>query len=163
MDKLIAALGINPTILAAQLFNFVVLVFLLYKVGYKPILKFVNERTAKIEEGLKNAEDATKAVQDAQAEQARVIEEARAEGRTIVASAREAAEKQATEVLEKNAAQVENMKKKAEADLQALRTQMLNEVRAEASGLVFSIAEKVLKEKVTSSEDKKIVEKYLEK
>lgn len=161
MDKLIEALGINPGLLLAQLVNFVVLLLILKKFAFKPILTFVQERTKKIEEGLRNAENATEALAKAQQDQDAIIQEARAEGRSIVAEARAHAEKQAQELLAKNAEQIAALNAKHEADMKALHAQMMKEVRAEASSLVFAVTEKVLREKLNDATDKKMVETYL--
>ena len=48
--ELFNALGINLKILVAQLINFLVLFIVLYKFGYKPMLKFLDDRKDKIEE-----------------------------------------------------------------------------------------------------------------
>lgn len=161
MQKLIEALGLDPKILIAQLINFVILIFLLYKLGYKQIIKFVEERTRTIESGLKNAEKANEDLASAQKEQERLLSEARTEGRDIVSEAKVNAEKQAQELLAKNAVQIEALNAKHTADMNALREQMLREVKAEASTLIFSVVEKVLREKMTEDADKKLVAKLL--
>ena len=53
MDKL----GIEPVMLLTQVINFLVLVILLTKFLYKPILKLIDERRKKIEEGLQLAQE----------------------------------------------------------------------------------------------------------
>ncbi|MBI2040354.1 F0F1 ATP synthase subunit B [Candidatus Microgenomates bacterium] len=49
--------GINPILLAAQVVNFLILLFILKKFLYGPILKLLNERKKRIEDSLKNAEE----------------------------------------------------------------------------------------------------------
>ncbi len=49
--------GVNPILLAAQAVNFLILLFILKRFLYKPILKVLEERKKKIEESLKNAEE----------------------------------------------------------------------------------------------------------
>lgn len=161
MQKLIEALGLDPKILIAQVINFVILMFLLYKLGYKHILKFVEDRTRTIENGLKNAEKATQGLASAQKEQEKLIAEAQAQGRDIVTEAKANAEKVAADLIAKNTAQIDALNVKHAADMSALREQMLGEVRAEASTLIFSVVEKVLREKMTEEADKKLVQKLL--
>lgn len=161
MGKLIESLGIDPWILFAQLFNFVLLLLILRKFAYKSIVEFVADRTQKIEDGLKNAENATAALAQAQEEQQRVIDAAQAEGRSIVEEARKNAERQAQELLTKNAEHIDALNKKNTAALDALKMQMMNEVRAQATDLICAAVEKILREKMTSEEDKKLVAAYL--
>ena len=57
--ELIKALGIdNYQVLIAQFLNFAVLLFILYKFAYGPMMKMLDERTAKIDKGIKDAEKA---------------------------------------------------------------------------------------------------------
>lgn len=161
MQKLIEALGLDPKILIAQIINFALLIFLLYKFGYKQILQFIENRTRTIENGLKNAEKATQDLALAQKEQEKLISQAQAQGREIVTEAKANAEKVAADLLAKNAVQIDALNKKHTADMSALREQMLASVRAEASTLIFSVVEKVLREKMTEEADKKLVQKLL--
>ena len=48
--------GIQPTLLIAQIVNFLIILFILKKFFYKPIIKLLDDRKKKIEESLKNAE-----------------------------------------------------------------------------------------------------------
>ena len=56
MEEIIKTFHIDWKLLIAQAVNFAIVVFALYKFAYKPLLKTMNERTAKIEQGLKDAE-----------------------------------------------------------------------------------------------------------
>ena len=60
MQELITKLGIDWKFLIAQIVNFLVLLFVLYKFAYGPILAMLEKRQKKIEKGLKDAEAATK-------------------------------------------------------------------------------------------------------
>ena len=53
--ELLQKLGIDWRLLIAQLVNFSILVIILYKLLYKPVLKVLNDRKEKIEQGLKDA------------------------------------------------------------------------------------------------------------
>ena len=65
---LIYALGIDGRILLAQLFNFAILVFILWRFAYKPVLNILEERRLKVEKSLDDAEAATKRLKQAEAE-----------------------------------------------------------------------------------------------
>ena len=58
MEELVKTFHIDAGLLLAQLVNFLIVLVVLYKFAYKPILKTLNDRTGKIEKGLKDAEDA---------------------------------------------------------------------------------------------------------
>ena len=65
--------GINPILLAAQAVNFLILLFILKKFLYKPILKVLEERKKKIEDSLKNAEEIEKKLQLTEDEKEKIL------------------------------------------------------------------------------------------
>ncbi|MBI2330390.1 F0F1 ATP synthase subunit B [Candidatus Daviesbacteria bacterium] len=58
--EILKQFGINPILLLAQVVNFALLLFILKRFLYKPILKVLEERKKKIEDSLKNAEEIEK-------------------------------------------------------------------------------------------------------
>ncbi len=161
MGQLFEALGLDLKILIAQLVNFAILFAVLYKLGYKPIMKFVAERTATIEEGVKHAEDAKKALADAQQDQDRILAEARKEAQSIITEAREQAVKQADSIVGKSKEQTAKVVDKAKQDIRREHEQMIQQAKAELSDVVLLATEKVLQEKIDAPADKAFVEKTL--
>ncbi len=78
MDAL-SKLGIHPLLLIAQIVNFIILLWLLHRFLYKPLLKLFQSRTAKIQEGIKTAEDLKRQAQESESQQKKHLEEARKE------------------------------------------------------------------------------------
>ena len=92
MDAL-AHLGINAKLLIAQVVNFAILLFVLKRYAYRPILKLLDERSAKIEKGLADAEQAALTLKETSAEEKRILSEARAEVRALMTATEESAKK----------------------------------------------------------------------
>src|SRR5262245_33785531 len=63
----LGALGVEWNLFAAQLLNFAIVFYVMHRFVYKPLLKLLDERTAKIEQGLADADAAAGAKKDAQA------------------------------------------------------------------------------------------------
>ena len=76
MDALLDALGFNWKILLANVVNFLILLFLLSKIGLKPMRKFIEKRQQEIQEGIDNAQKASKALENAQEESRALISQA---------------------------------------------------------------------------------------
>lgn len=76
--------GIKPVLLAAQAVNFLILLFILKKFLYGPILKVLKERKDKIAQSLKNAEEIERKLKEASEEGQRQIAKAIAEGEKIM-------------------------------------------------------------------------------
>ena len=102
--------GVQPILLAAQVVNFFILLFLLKKFLYGPILKVLNERKKRIEDSLKNAEEIEKRLQEtnekidqmlakASKEGQEVIDEATAQANLIIEDSKTRAEAAAQKIL----------------------------------------------------------------
>ncbi|MBI2593944.1 F0F1 ATP synthase subunit B, partial [Candidatus Daviesbacteria bacterium] len=73
MEKILSDFGVQPVLLLAQIVNFLVLLWILNKLLYKPVLKVLEERKAKIEKGLKNAEEIEKRLAQTAEEEEKAI------------------------------------------------------------------------------------------
>src|SRR3989344_347248 len=91
--ELLKAFGVDYKIFIAQLMNFAILFFVLYRFGYKPIFKFLENRKNKIQEGVEMAEEAKIKLEKAQEEKRAIIIEAKKEATKIMAKADELAQK----------------------------------------------------------------------
>lgn len=159
--KLIEALGLDYRILIAQLVNFGILVFVLYKLGYKPIIKFVQERTSKIEQGIEDAKQAEAKLNQATADHEAIVTKAHHEAQIMIQQAKEAAEQQATIVADQKKAELMRMIEKAKADIATERERALRETKNQAVEIVLLATEKLIKEKVDSAADKVYLEKVV--
>ena len=80
----LANLGINGKLLLAQAINFLVLLYILKRFAYKPMLEFLEKRTARIEKGLKDAEAAQAKLKEIESEEKKVLGKARQEARLLL-------------------------------------------------------------------------------
>lgn len=161
MNDLISAFGLDYRVMIANIINFTILMLILYKIGYKPILKFVQDRTSKIESGLANAKAAAKHLEQAKAEQEAILVEARKEAQQVLANANDQAKKQADAFVEKSRNEAQAVVDKAKKDIRTEHEKMIQEAKSELSGLVLLASEKLLQEKLDEAGDKQFVEKVL--
>ncbi len=159
--ELLSALGLDVKILIAQVVNFVLLGFILYKIGYKPILKFVQERTDKIEKGIQQAEQAQTALDSATAEQKRLIAEAKVDAQRVLDEAKAAAVVQGNQLVERSKAEAAKVIEKAKQDIRLEHDKMLQDAKAELGEVVLLATERILKEKLTAPADKTLIERSL--
>ncbi|MBI3242393.1 MAG: F0F1 ATP synthase subunit B [Chloroflexi bacterium] len=122
------ALGINLGFFVVQLLNFIILAVVLYAWAYTPILKLLDERKAKIAQGLEDAriagearanaeKDAARIIADAQAEAARKVGEATQRAEQAAAAVRAGAEAEKARTLHSAAEEAEQIKQNALAGL----------------------------------------------
>lgn len=138
------ALGVNLGFLIVQILNFFILVIVLYAWAYKPILKMLDERKAKIAQSLEDARVAAEARANAEQEAAKIIAEAQAEAAKKVAEASQRAEQAAAAV--RAAAEEEKVKilKAAAADAELERSRVLAELRPQVAALALAASQQVI-------------------
>lgn len=158
---LLSALGLDYKLLIAYALNFIVLVFILNKIGYKPMLKFVQERTKKIEDGVKNAELAKTNLEQASHQREEMITAAHKEAQGIIDQAKHQAELQASQVMEKSRQDSEKVVQASQQVIAQERSAALNQAKQEVANLVLAATEKVLRQKVDATVDKTFVDSLL--
>ncbi|MFC1637972.1 F0F1 ATP synthase subunit B [Patescibacteria group bacterium] len=159
--ELINALGLNVKILLAQLINFSVLLFVLYKFAYNPILKMLDERNDKIEKGIKDAESATDKLVEIEKKEKKVLSDARKEAQKIISSAEDMAKKNKEDIMEDAKKQSQDILEKAKRTIEQEKSQMMAEVKKEVIELVGVATEKVVGEKIDEDKDKEIIESVI--
>ena len=161
--SVLAKLGVDWKLLIAQAVNFLVLLWVLRRFAYRPMLEFLEKRTEKIESGLRDAELAAEKLAEIEAKEREVLDEARKESAAIVARARESAEKTADRIMIESRKESERIlaetRKKIEAERESARADM----KRELAGLVMLATEKVLGEKLDGAGDDELVRKAVEK
>ena len=146
------------TSLLVQAVNFLLLLVLLYKVAYRPLLAKIDERAATIKRQLEEAEQAREEGRRTLAEYAAQLQAAQAEARTVRERAlREAqgeqqklvaaAKEEAARLLDAARAQIQQ-------DVRRARTQL----RQEAGTLVVEVAEQLIKRALREDDHRRIVE-----
>ncbi len=139
-------IGINPIFLLAQVLNFAVLAFLLRTLLYGPITKMLDERRAKIEKSLQDAEAAEKARANAETEKQKILDGARAEAQKIRAEANQQAEQAAAKIRADAQLEAEKIKANALAGLSGERDKMLSELRGQIAALAIAASNKLIRE-----------------
>lgn len=135
-----------------QFVSFVVLAFVLYRWGLKPVLATMDERTSKIEAGLKYAEDMKSKLEQAQKQNEETLRKAALEAQAIVNEARKTAKELADRQAQETVAQTTAMLAKAQQSIELERKKMISEVRAEIARLVTLTTSKVLAKELTADE-----------
>lgn len=159
--ELFNALGLDLRILLAQLINFAVLVFVLYRFGYKPILSFLDERRTKIEKGIKNAKKAEENLEDIAKKEKEVLAQARKEAQEIISLAKDTAEKSKTEIMAKAQEESQKLAEAAKLKIEEEKNRIIREIKSEVAELVSLAVERVVRKKMDPEMDKKIIEDSL--
>ena len=147
--------------LVVQGFAFFAVVLLVMKFGWPHIIGAIEERQAKIAEGLAAADRARQELADADARVADEIRKARVEAVAIV----DKAQQQANQIVEKarNDAIVEATKQKAiaAADIEAQAHKAREELRAQVASLAVAGAQKILKREIDANAHKALIDQLV--
>lgn len=161
MEELVKTFQIDWKLVVAQLVNFGIVLFVLYKFAYGPILKTLNDRTAKIDKGLKDAEEANRKVIEMGDREKEVLVEARKEAQAILAKSEEQAKKNKDEIMAEAKAQAEKAVAEAQKKIEEEKNKMMAQVKGEIAGLVMAATEKLIGEKMDSKKDAELIEQSL--
>lgn len=148
--------------LIIQAFNFLLLLFLLYRFLYRPLLRTLDSRSAAIKQQLDEAQAAREEAKRRLGEAEERIREARAEAQ----AAREAAIREAQELRERLSAQAREEASRlvaaARAEIEQDVRRAKAELREEVGTLAVEIAERLIGQSLREADHRRIVEEALE-
>lgn len=146
MESLLDAFGIDWKLLTAQLVNFGVLFVALTWLLYKPVMKTLDERAAKIAQGVEDAETASEKAAQADENAAIVVKGAETEAEGIVSNARDLAGTEKSRIMKEAEVRAAQVAADAEARAQETAAKALRDSEKEVARLAVLAAEKVLRE-----------------
>lgn len=155
-------LGIDLPKLLYQLINFTVMVVILWALLYKRVFALLNERSERIEQSLRDAEQVKQQLANAKRDYDEEIARARQEAAGIVAQAQERARAQEAEIVAQARQEAERIRAEGRTQADQEREQILREVKDQVAGLVTLTARKVLQAELTQSGHDRLISESLE-
>jgi len=132
--------------------TFAILLFVLKKFAWKPILGAVGDREDSIRKALAEAENARKEMQNLQADNERILKEARAEREAMLKEARELKDKIVSDAKDHAKAEADKLVKQAQATIEGEKKAAVAEIKSQVANLSIDIAEKVIKEQLANKD-----------
>jgi F-type H+-transporting ATPase subunit b len=155
-----AALGINLGYFLFQVFNFTIVLVLLYAWAYKPILKMLESRKQKIAQGLEDARIASEARANAEEEARQIIAKAQSEANQKVREATDRADIAARDVLAKAEADAAKIREDARAELSQERDRVLADVRGQIAALSMAAAQRLIGEALDEKRQRALIDEF---
>lgn len=159
----IGTLGIDGGIFVAQLVNFLVVLLVLWKFAYKPLLRMLDQRTERIEKSMRDAEHVEKRVAALEDERKQVVDEARAEAARLMELARTDADALKADMVERAKREVERVVVNGKAQLKGEQEAMLRDARKELVEIAVAAARKILTEGVDDKKAASLAEEVVRK
>ncbi len=139
-----------------------ILIFLLVKFAWKPIMESITAREEGIKDAIAAAENAKKEMQNLQADNERILKEARIERDALLKEARELREKMIADAKEDAQVQGQRLIEQAKTIIEGEKNAALSELKAQVSAISLEIAEKLIKQELSTKDAQvKLVDQLL--
>ncbi len=147
--------NINATFIW-QIVNFLILVFILAKFAYKPILNMMEERKNKIASDLEAAEKAKESAGNLKEEYQARVSNAKQEAQVILDNARKTAQAVHDKIIADTKAEQEQVIAAAKDSIELEKKKAMDDIRSQVINLSMIAASKIVEQKLGSEEDKKM-------
>lgn len=151
----------DPGLFIWTILTFLVLVTLLARFGWRPLLQALDSRQELIRKSLDDAQLARQELERLQHESAQIIRQARVDAEAVVAQSRSDAARLREDLRQKAKAEAEGIVRNAERQIQLETQRALQQIRHEAVDLSVMIASKILRRNLTKEDNEKLIEEAL--
>jgi len=159
---LLQALGIDGKLLIEQAVAFLILVAILAKFVYPALVKAIDARRDQIEAGMKEAKEASEALEKAEAKVADMLADARKEADDIIARTQKESSVMVADAEEKAKVRADQIVKDARAQLDTEVSKARQALKKDTIELVALATEKVVKEKIDAKKDANLITEALQ-
>ena len=162
-DDSIPLLVLDPGLFVWTILSFLLLMFLLSKFAWKPLLKMLNEREEKIRTAIEKAENAEKKLETLNEQGEKILSDARSESQKLLLSTKETAQNLKEEIEREAKQKATSIIDQARVQIQAEKNQVLSEIKNELSSFSIMIAEKLIKKNINKDDNMKLINESIEK
>ncbi len=155
-------LDINPGLIIWTIITFILLVIVLGKFAWKPLLQALHSREQEIADSLKKAEEARKDSERMMNENKIAMEKASTETARLIAEGRAMAEQLKSDIVAKANESAKKMLEQAKDEITREKESAMSQLRSEVAELSILVAEKILDESLDGVKQKKMVDKVLQ-
>jgi F-type H+-transporting ATPase subunit b len=148
----------DPGLYIWTIATFLVLLALLARFAWRPLLNALDQRQQSISKALDDARQAKQELERLHGESARILVEARAEADAILARTRDDANRFRDELKQKAQVEAANVVKNAERQIELETARALQQIRTEAVDLSVAIASKILQRNVSKEDNQRLIE-----
>jgi len=153
-------LTINGTLIA-QLVIFLLVLFILYRLAWGPLLRILNERRARIAQGVEATQKAMQELEAAEKERQAKLEEARREAQALLDRITKQADDLRKELEAKAGEQAEALIVKARAEIQQEREKAVQDLRLQVADLAVMAAGRIIGESLDAKKHRELIERAI--
>lgn len=155
-------IDVNPGLIFWTVITFVLLLLILKKLAWKPILSALSQREDAIKDSLEKAEKAKEEAQKVLKENQASIVKAEEESKKIIEQSRIYADKLKEQILKDSKEQAQKIIHDASSEIERKKEETFNELKTKVAEIAILAAEKILSENLNKDSNKKLVNKYID-
>jgi F-type H+-transporting ATPase subunit b len=155
------SLGVNFTAVIWHAVNFLVLLFVLQRFLFKPVMSMLDQRAARIRESMENAEAVRAETARLEAESKDILDRARQESQQLLAQANRNAERILTEARQAAQQEGERLVERARSDLARERSQAFEELRQQIGELAIQAASQVVRRSLDPNQHRELLREFV--
>jgi|SRR5690554_3165334 len=146
-----------------QVFNFLVLMWLLIKYLYEPLTKMLDKRSNMIKNDLAQAEQSREEAAELKEKYENKLAEARSQAQEIVEEAEKRGKERAKEIVEEAKREAVIIRERNQKEIARAKEEARGEIRDELTGLSLMVAGKFIQEKLEKDEHYQLIEDYIDR
>jgi F-type H+-transporting ATPase subunit b len=155
------ALGINGSALIVQLLAFLILVFLLGRYAYRPIVNALDQRSERVRSSMEQADRIERQLAETETRNQQILTEARREAQQIIAQAREVGDRQIAQARDVAREEADKQLQLSLAQLRAEEQRAKQELRQQYADLVIRAASRVVRQELDPQKHLQLIESTL--
>ena len=153
---------LDPGLFVWTILTFLLLLTVLAKFAWNPLLKMLKDREDLIRSSLEDAEKAQSELANLNAEREEIINKARSEAQSILSEGKVAASKLKDETLKAAKDQAKSILTDAEKQIRIEKHKAIEEIKSEVVDLSLSVAEKLIKKNISREDNQTLIDESLE-
>ncbi|MEX2007189.1 MAG: F0F1 ATP synthase subunit B [Candidatus Levyibacteriota bacterium] len=161
--ELLNNFGFDPVLLIAQVVNFLIIIFVLKRFLYKPILEMLKKRKEEVAMGLKQAEEARAQLEDSEIKEKEILKRARLQAQQIVADAKLQAVDEAKAIEENTKLQAQRLIEDARRQTELSEKETEKKLATYVSKLAVELITKSSKQLFSERQQKEVVQNALKR
>ena len=154
---------LDPGLFIWTILTFLLLLMVLAKFAWKPLLAMLDERQKSIDDSLLSAEKARQELEGINQKSEAILLKSKTEAQSIVTDAKSAADKLKEDIVLKAKKEADGQLEKAKNQISVEKDKALLEIRQEIVDLSITVAEKIIKKNISKDDNASIIEDSLNK
>lgn len=148
--------------LVAQALSFLLLVYILKRFAWNPLMDMMEKRQNQIESNIAQAEKEREQAEQIKREYQEEMRKARQEAQEVITKATKLSEERAAEILAGAHVEAEKIKKAALMDIERERDRAIAQVQAQVADLSVAVAEKIIRKNLDVKGQEDMIEQFIQ-